>query len=558
MTDRYVPLFDRESFHTPQQCSSDQYNRALRESYVPPSGVSVFSFNTGGNATPTASRSITSGPDDDDDSFFLSHVASPQGSLTYNTNMGTTGLRCSTPPPRDSIGSMPPPPLMMHSPTPAATSTIWPHSSSPAPPRWDVPTTSDRRTNNGGTPQRTPPVTPERLPTRTPPPSSRHTRRSQINSSPSRALDAPGIRVEDRCSLLDWGAPNVVVVLIGNVVYGWCADTHTILFNVEIGHVCAQSITFLKCLSEGNHIAVGYTDGTVEVRTVQPGASNSFPVTHEFRDLKGNVTAIAVHDNLVAAATVDGQLAVFDVRKSIVVALNPHAIVTGIASLQWSPEGNHLAVGGMVGDVSLWHVASLNRGPSKTLAPHRGPVRSMAWSPHSHGVLATSGLGDGFIHIHNVHSGEVIGRHNTGCAVYNVVWSKTCQEMVSSHGLLLPPTMTPGGAADSSDPEDLIINSTLSTMSSSSSLANGSPKPNCCVVWEVRQSALDFATYYLNEIQTLNQHQGPVNYVAMSPDGQNVATVADETLRMWMTLFPPKIKPRSLPIWSTEGAIQLR
>lgn len=73
----------------------------------------------------------------------------------------------------------------------------------------------------------------------------------------------------------------------------------------------------------------------------------------------------------------------------------------------------------------------------KRLEEHRAAVKAIAWSPHKHGLLASGGgTSDKCIKFWNILSADVtsVSTVDTGSQVCNLAWSKTVNELVSTHG----------------------------------------------------------------------------------------------------------------------------
>jgi cell division cycle 20-like protein 1 (cofactor of APC complex) len=59
----------------------------------------------------------------------------------------------------------------------------------------------------------------------------------------------------------------------------------------------------------------------------------------------------------------------------------------------------------------------------------------MAWSPHQHGLLASGGgTADRTIRFWNTLTGSAINTIDAGSQVCNLMFSKTVNELVSTHG----------------------------------------------------------------------------------------------------------------------------
>jgi len=118
-------------------------------------------------------------------------------------------------------------------------------------------------------------------------------------------------------------------------------------------------------------------------------------------------------------------------------------------------------------------------------------VKALAWSPHQYNLLASGGgTADRCIRLWNTQTLQEIDHLDTGSQVCNLLFSKTSNELVSTHGYSL----------------------------------------NQIILWKLPS---------LQKVATLTGHTYRVLYLSMSPCGQNIVTGAgDETLRFW-NIFPP-------------------
>lgn len=116
----------------------------------------------------------------------------------------------------------------------------------------------------------------------------------------------------------------------------------------------------------------------------------------------------------------------------------------------------------------------------------------MAWSPHQHGLLVSGGgTADRTIKVRNTLTGTTIKSYDAGSQVCNLIFSKSLNELVSTHGY--------------------------------------------------SQNEINLWRYpTMQKVATLTGHTYRVLYLAMSPDGSTIVTGAgDETLRFW-SIFPSK------------------
>lgn len=186
-----------------------------------------------------------------------------------------------------------------------------------------------------------------------------------------------------------------------------------------------------------------------------------------------------------------------------------------VCGLKWSFDGKQLASGGNDNKLCIWSVSGGRSGVSSlspsSMAPvarfseHSAAVKAIAWSPHQHGLLASGGgTADRCIRFWNTQSMSALGAVDTGSQVCNLVWAKTANEVVSTHGYSL----------------------------------------NQIIVWKYPS---------MDKLATLTGHRLRVLYLAMSPDGQTIVTGAgDETLRFW-NAFPSAKSSTSR--WMAGGAL---
>jgi cell division cycle 20-like protein 1 (cofactor of APC complex) len=148
-----------------------------------------------------------------------------------------------------------------------------------------------------------------------------------------------------------------------------------------------------------------------------------------------------------------------------------------------------LASGGNDNKLMIWSLNSTQ--PLMRSSLHQAAVKAIAWSPHQHNLLASGGgTADRCIRFWNTSTFTQTNFIDTGSQVCNLVFSKSSNELVSTHGYSL----------------------------------------NQINLWKLPTMA---------KLATLTGHTFRVLYLAMSPDGQNIVTGAgDETLRFW-NIFPP-------------------
>lgn len=95
-----------------------------------------------------------------------------------------------------------------------------------------------------------------------------------------------------------------------------------------------------------------------------------------------------------------------------------------VCGLKWSFDGNHLASGGNDNKLMIW--SSSSNMPISKFTQHSAAVKALAWSPHTHGVLASGGgSADRTIKFWNTLDGTLLDSIDTGSQVCNLMFSKT-------------------------------------------------------------------------------------------------------------------------------------
>eukprot|EP00485_Elphidium_margaritaceum_P003143 CAMPEP_0202686972 /NCGR_PEP_ID=MMETSP1385-20130828/2705_1 /ASSEMBLY_ACC=CAM_ASM_000861 /TAXON_ID=933848 /ORGANISM="Elphidium margaritaceum" /LENGTH=906 /DNA_ID=CAMNT_0049341665 /DNA_START=168 /DNA_END=2885 /DNA_ORIENTATION=+ len=272
--------------------------------------------------------------------------------------------------------------------------------------------------------------------------------------------------------------------------------------------------------SSNDYLAVGSGSGYVFVfDTVRSELVRAPLARHNHR-----VGALSWRDNhLLCSGSRDRNIYLRDIRiqdngSDVVQELVFHK--QEVCGLKWSDDSLYLASGGNDNKVAIWdiryvHKHSQHATPTTVSSQplmqplcygkHKAAVKAITWSPHESGLLATGGgTADRCIKFWNINaaiSSKSVKKHaydnaqhrvlkpmkviDTGSQVCNLLWSKNCDEIVSTHGYSL----------------------------------------NQIVVWK-------YPT--MEKIVTLTGHTFRVLYLAGSPDGQTVVTGAgDETLRLW-------------------------
>jgi cell division cycle 20-like protein 1, cofactor of APC complex len=217
------------------------------------------------------------------------------------------------------------------------------------------------------------------------------------------------------------------------------------------------------------------------------------------------VGSLAWSSSLLSSGSRDSTIFHHDIRapEEYVGRITGHK--SEVCGLQWSHDNSKLASGG--DDNRLFVSDPHYAKPILKYKEHIAAVKAIAWSPHQHGLLASGGgIQDSSIRFWDTARNTQLSSMNTGSQVCNLVWSESVNELVSTHGY----------------------------------------SQNQINVWE-------YPT--MEKVAILTGHDDRVLYLAISPDGQNIATGAggaDESIRFW-NLFPP-LKSRSSHCLSFPGS----
>lgn len=315
----------------------------------------------------------------------------------------------------------------------------------------------------------------------------------EIPSKPIKTLDAPFLEDDFYLNLLDWSSKNYLSVILGNALFLYNHE------NSQVTRLIAKSVppypTSTIFDPTGVNLALGNTDGTLEIYDINRQACLFAQKQHLNR-----ITSLAWTKNpyLLATGSKDHLIRVLDFRLSpmnaTVRSFADHK--QEVCSLKWSNDGQYLASGGNDNKICIF---SLKKDtPELKYEGHTAAVKALAWNNQNRGVLLSGGgTCDTSIKAWNTLSNQIIKETVTGSQVCNLLFSKTTNEFVSSHGF----------------------------------------EKNEIVVW-------NYEDYEKRTI--LRGHNNRVLFLCMSPDGRYIASGAgngDETVKIW-DIFP-EIKDNS-------------
>lgn len=297
-----------------------------------------------------------------------------------------------------------------------------------------------------------------------------------IPSSPYKVLDAPDLADDFYLNLIDWGAQNKVAVGLGKFVYIWDALTGDVN---EVTRLESDEVASVSWIRQGTHLAVGTLRGYVQIWDVE--------TNQRLRQMQGHsdrASSLSWNEHILSSGSRDYSILHRDVRIAdpYIERLTAHS--GEVCGLRWNLETNQLASGCNGNQLIVWD--HLSPRPLYHFHNHTAAVKALAWSPHQRGLLASGGgSSDRSIRFWNTLTGRNISTHQTSSQVCNLAWSLNTRELISTHGY----------------------------------------SDNYIAIWKYPQ---------MDTVATLMGHSVRVLYLAMSPDGNSLATGAgDETLRLW-------------------------
>ncbi|CAE6484712.1 substrate-specific activator of APC-dependent proteolysis [Rhizoctonia solani] len=317
-----------------------------------------------------------------------------------------------------------------------------------------------------------------------------------ISKTPYKVLDAPELKDDFYLNLVDWSSTNLLGVGLGSCVYLWSAESSKVVKLCDLGNV--NPVTSVNWVQKGSTVAIGTQNGEILIYDATTLQKQRTLTGHASR-----VGALAWSNYTLSSGSRDRTILNFDVRlppaSATVSKLAGHR--QEICGLKWSCPSDEfvrdpvmLASGGNDNKLFVWDMR--HPTPLWKFHEHIAAVKAIAWSPHQSGLLASGGgTADKKIRFWNTSVGVGISEMDTGSQVCNLTWSKTSNELVSTHGY-----------------------------------SSTQPQNQVCI-WKYPSLSL---------VATLSGHVHRVLYLAMNPTGDTIVTGAgDETLRFW-NAFPKR------------------
>ena len=307
--------------------------------------------------------------------------------------------------------------------------------------------------------------------------------KNDISTKPYKELSVGKLLDDFYLNLLDWSSKNIIAVGCTYSVLIWNNNNSQSSKLFEYSSL-DKYVSGLIWNEAGDKLAVGNSSGTVEIYDI-----NRSELISSFNIHRERVGVVAWNGNIISSGSKDCTIINKDIRcKNTISKFMGHK--QEICGLKWSFDGSQLASGSNDNLLMVWNLHSSK--PVMTKNEHVAAVKALAWSPHKHNILATGGgTADKSIRMWNTTTYEEILKYDTGSQVCNLLFSRTSNELVSTHGYSL----------------------------------------NQINIWKLPN---------MKKIRTLIGHNFRVLYLSLSPDGPSIVTGAGEkTIKFW-NVFPPK------------------
>lgn len=324
----------------------------------------------------------------------------------------------------------------------------------------------------------------------------------KLPKEPFKILDAPGLRSDFYLNVVDWSSTDILAVALSHALYVLKDNLTRVEQILEAPP--DNEITALSFNSSGSHLFLGYANGATQVVDVETSKTTGLYTGHSSAVtcgawLNGALLSTGADDRLILDRDVRAPGSFVRVREG-------HK--QKVCNLKWSLDGRFLASGGCDNKALVWDLHHVC--PLLVLSGHTAAVKALAWNPFSGNLLATGGgTDDRTIKIWDCVDNKCLRSVDTGSQVCCMEFSKHGHELISTHGYM---------------------NNTIS-------------------LWN---------SYSLAKLGTIAGNSGRVLHLAISPDGETVATGAeDETLRFWR-MFPSDKKGKECTSSLALSCMELR
>jgi len=240
----------------------------------------------------------------------------------------------------------------------------------------------------------------------------------EIDPSPFKILDAPGLIDDYYLNLLDW-EENRLAIALGESVYSYDVDTKSVssIFKSEAGYISS-----IKGL--GNMTFIGDSEGSLHAYDLIKEAVVSRTQVDQTR-----ACSLAASDRLVTVGCKSGLISSIDLRSGKAMPLYGHT--QEVCGLRWCND--YLASGANDNTIRIWRAGS----PLSTmvLKGHNSAIKAMDWCPWRTNILATGGgTKDKTIRFWDTVTGNCLEKVEVESQVCTLSYLRKYKEIVTSHG----------------------------------------------------------------------------------------------------------------------------
>ncbi|XP_035166706.1 cell division cycle protein 20 homolog B [Oxyura jamaicensis] len=249
---------------------------------------------------------------------------------------------------------------------------------------------------------------------------------------PEVRLHIAGLRNDYYLNILDWNLENLIAVAAGPAAHIWNGRTLQGIESIDL-NFCSKYISSLAWIKEGTCLAVGTSDGEVQLWDIE--------TKKRLRNMFGHLSvvgALSWNHYILSSGSRLGSIHHHDVRVA------QHHIGTlcqnkqSICSLKWSLTDQLLASGSNDGTLNIWPSdpgVKVQSQPLKTIS-HSSAVKAMNWCPWQSKVLATGGgMKDGILRVWDINREKIIQSAATDSQICSLLWLPKTSELMTGQGL---------------------------------------------------------------------------------------------------------------------------
>lgn len=217
-----------------------------------------------------------------------------------------------------------------------------------------------------------------------------------------------------------------MAVGLSSSVYLWNASNSKVNKLCDLG--VSDSATSVSWSLKGPLFAVGTNSGDVQIWDVVKMKKVRTMTGHTNR-----VGAMSWNSTLLSTGSRDKSILHRDLRSNTPFLTRLQGHKQEVCGLKWSFDEQQLCSGGNDNKLLVWN--SHCTEPILKYCDHLAAVKAVAWSPHQHGLLVSGGgTADRTIKFRNTLTGSTVKSMDVGSQVCNLMFSKTMNELVSTHG----------------------------------------------------------------------------------------------------------------------------